>query len=687
MDGYEALRALRARGCRAPIIALTAHAMATERERCLSAGFSDYASKPIDRAALLAFVRRNLERAAAEAPRSAPAAEVPRVSASPSSRLRRWVDAVTDAVVPPAERGEPTARQRAQTLLTLALSPLPVLPLEAWVVHIALPGEIASRMTLLVLAAIPLSALLPIVYRWSGSLMLAASGIYAYATAVIAGLTYYQGGTGAAVAAWHVLLPMSAMAILGVRAATFWVLVSLAVNASFWVMTLMGVALQNYVDPGVQSFAVTMSNVGLSLLAVVSGLVHERAKVDAVDTLASANRWLQEARQHAERAGRAKSTFLANISHELRTPLTAILGFADLLVARARDSDALRGSAEALLTIRRSGQQLLETINDLLDLAKIESGSLRIESIVFDPGQLVVDMLEPLRQRAQAKGLDFSAQLDTPLPRNISGDPTRLAQVLVNLCGNAIKFTERGAVRVAVGVESDAGQDWLRISVTDTGCGISPEHLPRLFTPFHQVDDSATRQHGGSGLGLALCRRLVHLLGGEIGVSSTPGAGSCFALRLPLRAAPGSAERSELPAPGRETSRSRRSLDVRLLLAEDGPDNQRLITRVLRDAGARVDVVDNGQLAVEHVLGALARGSPPDLVLMDMEMPVLDGLQATAALRHSGFDGPILALTAHSLADERARCLAAGCDDIATKPIDWPALLAQIARLTDKPAP
>jgi signal transduction histidine kinase/DNA-binding response OmpR family regulator len=685
MDGYASLRALRERGCRAPIIALTAHAMATERERCLAAGFSDYASKPIDRASLLAFVRRNLERGAVEAPRSAPERTAPRAAARPVSRLRSGFDAVIDAVVPPAERGQPSARQRAQTLLILALSPLPVLPLEAWVVHSALPGEIADRMTLLVLLAIPLSALLPIVYRWSGSLLLAASGIYAYATAVITGLTYYNGGTGAAVAAWHVLVPMSAMAVLGMRAATFWVLVSFAVNASFWVSTLLGVSPRNYVGPDVEAFAVTMSNVGLSLLAAVSGLVHERAKVDAVDTLASANRWLQDARQHAERAGRAKSTFLANISHELRTPLTAILGFADLLIARARESEPLRRSAEALLTIRRSGQQLLETINDLLDLAKIESGSLGIESIVFDPAQLLVDTLEPLRPRAQAKSLTLAVELETPIPRHVSGDPTRLAQVLVNLVGNAIKFTEQGEVRVAVRAEPRGTGDRLIFSVSDTGCGIPAEHLPRLFTPFHQIDDSATREHGGSGLGLALCRRLMHLLGGEIEVASTLGQGSRFAIQLPLRAAPGSSQHTQLPEPSHGNARARRSLDVRLLLAEDGPDNQRLIARVLRDAGARVDIVDNGQLAVEHVLGAMARGTAPDVVLMDMEMPVLDGLRATATLRHAGYDGPILALTAHSLADERARCLAAGCDDIATKPIDWPLLLAQIARLADKP--
>ena len=682
MDGYAARSALRARGCRAPIVALTAHAMATERVRCLAAGFDDYASKPIDRQALLDLLARNIARGPASEPAAAPLPAT--LAAPPSSRLQRLGEALLRSVVPEHRQEDPLGLRRARTGVIISLSPLPILPLEAWSIHQAVDPALAPELASLVLLTAPVSLSVLLLYRWTGSLALAAAGINLYATALITALTYFNGGAGSFVAVWHVLVPMGAMAALGVRAGVLWTLGAIAVNGAFWLASRYGLSPRDVFLPAMLPFAATVSNMGLAAVATGMGLIHERAKSDAVETLASANHWLQDARQHAERAGRAKSHFLANISHELRTPLTAILGFADLLGERWRD----RGSESALLgslhAVRRNSQQLLDVINDLLDLAKIESGGLRIESIAFELAPLLTSVLAPLQQRAEAKGLAFAALLDTPLPASLEGDPTRTRQVLANLCSNALKFTERGGIVVTVGEIERAGQAWLRIGVEDTGCGIAAEHLPHLFTPFHQIDESAARQHGGQGLGLALCRQLAERMGGAMYVESSLGEGSCFVLELPLRGVPGSGTLRallEAPSAGRP---GHVPLRARLLLAEDGSDNQRLIAGVLRRAGATVEIAEDGQCAVDLALSALARGAPYDLILMDMEMPVLDGASAARALRDAGYSAPILALTAHSLADERENCLAAGCSDIAAKPIDWPSLFDQIGALCSK---
>jgi signal transduction histidine kinase/DNA-binding response OmpR family regulator len=678
MDGYAALGALRARGCRAPIVALTAHAMATERARCLAAGFDDYASKPIERATLLELVAHSIERA------PQPVAS-PRPAAHPSARLRHFGDAFMRSVLPKHRTEHPLALRRARIGVIISLSPLPILPLEAWAVYQAVDPALAPELASLVLLMAPVSLSVLLLYRFTGSLSLAAAGINLYAIALIATLSYFNGGAGSPIAVWHVLVAMGAMGALGVRAGVLWTLVTIAVNGAFWVASRIGMSPRDVFLPEMAGFAATVSNMGLAAVTAGMGMIHERAKSDAVATLASANHGLSDARQRAERAGRAKSHFLANVSHELRTPLTAILGFADLLGEHWRDrgdDSALLGSLHA---VRRNSQQLLDVINDLLDLAKIESGSLRIESIPFELGPLLASVLAPQHERARAKGLAFAALLDTPLPACIEGDPTRVRQVLVNLLGNALKFTERGGIVVTAGRVEGTSQPWLRISVEDTGCGIAAGHLPHLFTPFHRIDESAARPHGGQGLGLALCRQLAERMGGAIEVASTRGRGSCFALELPLRPVPGCDTLRALPETPRVESSSEPRLRARLLLAEDGSDNQRLIASVLRRAGAAVEIADNGRRAVDLALSALASGAPYDVILMDMEMPVLDGASAARTLRDAGYGGAILALTAHSVAEKRAHCLAAGCDDVAAKPIDWPSLFDQIGALCAKP--
>jgi signal transduction histidine kinase/ActR/RegA family two-component response regulator len=403
------------------------------------------------------------------------------------------------------------------------------------------------------------------------------------------------------------------------------------------------------------------------------------------DELEAANSSLQDQIQRADAATQAKSEFLANMSHEIRTPMTAILGFTDLLLGSIEGTEEI----EAATTIKRNAGYLLEIINDILDLSKIESGKLVLETVECSPCQILAEIASLMRVRADAKGLALDLEFAGPMPERIRTDPTRLKQALLNLVGNAVKFTEFGRVRiVARMVDSEQGRGQLRIDVVDTGIGITAEQTSRLFEPFTQADASTTRQFGGSGLGLAISKRLIGALGGAIMVQGTPGRGSTFSVTIDGRPPEGAGwpeatSESWMAAAecdkklGSEPSLQGR-LDCRILLAEDGPDNQRLIAFVLKKAGAEVVLVDNGQAAYEAAMTAEREGNPFDVILMDMQMPVLDGYAAVRKLRKQGYRGPILALTAHAMRGDREKCLAAGCDDYTSKPIDRGRLLALV---------
>jgi signal transduction histidine kinase/ActR/RegA family two-component response regulator len=392
----------------------------------------------------------------------------------------------------------------------------------------------------------------------------------------------------------------------------------------------------------------------------------------SADELVRSMQALSDSKVKAEAAARTKSEFLANMSHEIRTPLTAMMGYADLLL----DSSPSAGDSERshLRTIRSNGEHLLAIINDILDISKAEAGCMQIEQIRFSLEELLLDVVALVRAQANAKGLQLRVSSSTDIPAQIESDPTRLRQILVNLIGNALKFTEQGSVEVEVSYEAATSQ--LAIRVRDTGIGIAPEQLPQLFQPFSQADSSTTRRFGGTGLGLVISQRLAQMLGGHINVESELGKGSCFTLHLRVR---GSDERLERALPQFGDTPLPSLAGVRILLAEDGRDNQRLISLILQRAGAQTEIANDGLEAVQQALSP----RPYDVILMDMQMPVLDGYEATRRIRNTGCQTPIIAVTAHALEEDRQRCIEAGCDDFATKPIRRSLLLETIVRWRD----
>ncbi|MEW6678782.1 MAG: ATP-binding protein [Pseudomonadota bacterium] len=387
---------------------------------------------------------------------------------------------------------------------------------------------------------------------------------------------------------------------------------------------------------------------------------------------------LAQARDQAEKLARVKSQFLATMSHELRTPLNGVLGFAELGLRASPSSGSGSQVAEAFQRILQSGRLLLGVINDILDFSKIEAGQLRTERIPVDLHALLERSLDLVRAAAEAKGLKTALDLVPGLPRTVLTDPLRLQQVLVNLLGNAVKFSERGEIRLGASLE---GPD-LVLRVADQGIGIAPQQLQQLFQPFTQADASTTRKFGGTGLGLAISRQLLELMEGRLTVDSTPGEGSEFCIHLPYLACP----ENEMPADSAQVSGARaRQTDgaalagLRILVAEDNEVNQELMLALLEAEGAQVTLAANGLQALE-ALESAGNSAGFDLILMDVEMPEMNGLDATRHIHALAPDLPVVGQTAHALVEERQKCLDAGMVDQITKPIDPDILVATIKR-------
>ncbi|WP_182869516.1 PAS domain-containing hybrid sensor histidine kinase/response regulator [Rhodopirellula sp. JC639] len=389
---------------------------------------------------------------------------------------------------------------------------------------------------------------------------------------------------------------------------------------------------------------------------------------------------LRESEQIALAASQSKSEFLANMSHEIRTPMAAILGYADVLLGHLQDPD----NRNCVLIMKKNGQFLLELINDILDLSRIEAGKLTMEPDDCPLPQMVADIQSLMLVRAEEKHVQFDVEFEGKVPRTITTDPIRLRQVLINLIGNAIKFTDEGEVRLKVRFIEDANPPVVEFAVMDTGIGMSEDQIRRLFKPFSQGDSSVTRRYGGSGLGLAISQRLVEMMDGEMDLDSTVGQGSTFYVRLPITSfaeiqliKPDLVTRNSEPeallaAPGQ--------LSCRVLVVDDRRDVRHISQHFLEKAGATVATAEDGRQGIDAAIAARDSGEPFDVIVMDMQMPNVDGLQATAMLRSLGIQWPVIALTADAMKGDRDRCLNGGCDDYLAKPIDQAKLVAMVGR-------
>jgi signal transduction histidine kinase len=440
---------------------------------------------------------------------------------------------VAHVFIPRAQRVDPDTYRRARTAVYSCLVPVAMSLAFAWNYWRTLEGGTAVVATGIVLGTNVAALCALLTLRWSGNVARATNVLLAYAFAEFALLAMLFGGPFSSSIYWSVLLPLVAMLTGGPRLAVPWLALCLAEYAVVYLLQVRGIAFPNHlpVDRRMPMWVSSISSI--SLLCLVFVLIYERAKSGTLRTLLAANAELEHARDSAEAANRSKSDFLANVSHEIRTPLTAILGYAEILLRDSQSGAIPNAYANTLLTIRRNGEHLLEIINDILDFSKIASGHFDVERVPVSPVDLVAEVVGLMSIRAEAKGLALALECEPPLPEKFETDPRRLRQVLLNLIGNALKFTDQGRVVLRIVPRASDSGPRLRFEIRDTGIGISEEQMARLFQPFAQADASTARRYGGTGLGLSICKHLVELLDGEIGAESRPGAGSVFWVELP----------------------------------------------------------------------------------------------------------------------------------------------------------
>ncbi len=402
-----------------------------------------------------------------------------------------------------------------------------------------------------------------------------------------------------------------------------------------------------------------------------------------VTPLEEAKEQLESSQQAAEAANVAKSEFLANMSHEIRTPMNSILGFAEIL-RRGFDDDPDQ-KQEYLNIIHSSGQHLLDLINDILDLSKVESGHIELEHVPCRPHEIANDVINVFRVKCQDKSLSLTLNIEDRIPETIIGDPTRIRQILTNLVGNAIKFTDQGGVSICA--RYDDSQQALEFDVVDSGIGISEDKLQKIFDPFSQADSSTTRKFGGTGLGLSISRKLTRLMGGELTATSVVGEGTTFTATFSVKPAADTAfiDNKTAHASIKQLSHAKGQIvelpPGRVLLVEDGASNRKLIELILRRAGCQVDSAENGAIGID-----MAFHGDYDVILMDMQMPVMDGFTATKKLREAGFDLPIVAMTANAMKEDEELCIQTGCSHFIPKPVDMDLLVSRMAELLETPS-
>ena len=517
---------------------------------------------------------------------------------------------------------------------------------------------------MVVAAALTTLALLatPFVLRQTGSVVLAGNMLSLSLFAVVSLYSFVMGGLQAPGTLWHCAFPIVGFALASFRSGVFWTTAAMVEIVALFFAERAGL-LSSPLDLSEDSlkWIGLSSDLGLVLLVLVFTLAFESQKNAALERFGAANRELEKANREAREASRAKSEFLANMSHEIRTPMNGVLGMARRLTQADLEPEDKRVAG----IIRRSAQALLAILDDVLDLSKVEAGQLALEKSPTDPCDLITDTVELLGEAARDKGIELTTRIEQDACRLVDTDPVRLRQVLVNLVSNAVKFTEVGGVEIRlIDLQpSDPGSaPRLRFEIADTGIGIAPEHQESVFDVFTQADASTTRRFGGTGLGLAICARLVELMGGDIGLESTAGAGSTFWFEIP-------AEESSSAAIDARDSSGITLGPNRVLVADDDPINQEVTVAMLREIGCVVDTAADGREAI-----AALRPHEHSLVLMDCQMPDVDGYGATRAIRDaerldpSRPRMPIIALTASALKEDRIACLESGMDDHLAKP-------------------
>ncbi len=539
-----------------------------------------------------------------------------------------------------------------------------------WGIRVLVEGVLSDSLMLL-LAAVLFFALVPLFVQKTGRSRPAALVVLIVGIIIIGVRTFATGGIHGAVVSWFMLPPMLASLIVDRRT-------SLVVGA----VCLGGVGLAAYAEPlGIPVGPAYASAVTRGVVIAIMGLIafmatrahsHEqdnyaRLAERALVQVQDSNDLLIVKTHDAEAANIAKSSFLAVMSHEIRTPMNGVVGMCELL----RDTELDAQQLDYAATLQGSADQLLGVVNDILDFSKIEAGHMSLEPLCIELHAIVKQTVDLLRPRAQENGIQLISEISPSVPKLIIADEVRLRQVLMNLVGNAIKFTSQGSVTVRLAqTEVALGKVNLRFSVQDTGIGISPAAQTRIFEDFCQEETSTSRRFGGTGLGLAISAQLVELMGSKIEVTSTKGKGSCFSFDVWLpttREKHAAAKSSDNPSPVLPQG-------LHLLLAEDNRVNQKVAVAMLKRLGVQVDVAHNGLQAVE-----MASNGEYDLVLMDCEMPEMDGYAAAAEIKKI-HDWPIIALTAHALSGSKERCLAAGMDDLMSKPVTMEAFRSKLGK-------